>query len=225
MPNVNKLMQEIHFQLNWWLSVTISTVYAEKGLTLWKRYFESVYTVLFLLVISRKFLCCCIILVNDTLPTSSFLYKLGFKILPTDFLLMWPLLYCFWLLLCVFILLSACVYFSIMSVVCQVSLDHSEWLTGLWHLRKTTGPPPVAVRRVPQRVKRVSVLQTRPMGVGVTTVCSAPGPCLHAGRTAAFTGPNWWWHHSRRVRENAVRMFQAPRTFLMSNEIEKQKSS
>lgn len=95
--------------------------------------------------------------------------------------------------------------------------------TDLWHLRKRTGPPPVAVRRVPQRVERVSVLQARPMGVGVTTVCSAPGPCLHAGRTAAFTGPNWWWHHSRRVRENAVRMFQAPRTFLVSNEIEKPK--
>lgn len=119
MPNVNKLMQEIHFQLKWWLSVTISAVYAEKGLTLWKRYFESVYTVLFLLVISRKFLCCCIILVNDTLPTSSFLYKLGFKILPTDFLLMWPLLYCFWLIaVCFYPLVCLCVF---LHRVCCVS--------------------------------------------------------------------------------------------------------
>lgn len=127
-----------------------------------------------------------------------------------------------------------------MRVVCQFPLSHTE--CHYWPLEAEREPaekkllkmfstnlisgtwaccPPVAMRRVSKRVEWVAVLQAWPVGVRVTTVCSAPGPCLHACGTAAFTGPNRWWHHSRRVRENAVRMFQAPCPFLMSGKIKK----
>lgn len=133
-----------------------------------------------------------------------------------------------------------------MRVVCQFPLSHTE--CHYWPLDAEREPaekellkmfstnlsavsgtqaccPPVTMWRVSKRVKWVSVLQAWPVGVRVTTVCSAPGPCLHACGTAAFTGPDRWWHHSRRVRENAVRMFQAPCPFLMSDKIKKKVST
>ena len=56
--------------------------------------------------------------------------------------------------------------------------------------------PPVAVWRVPQRVERVSVLQSRPVGHSKATVCGTPGPGLHARRTVAPTGPHGGRHHA-----------------------------
>lgn len=50
--------------------------------------------------------------------------------------------------------------------------------------------PPVAVRRVSQRVEGLPVLKARPRGVSENTVSGAPGPRLHARRTAAFAGPH-----------------------------------
>lgn len=76
---------------------------------------------------------------------------------------------------------------------------------------------PVAMRRVPERVEWVAVLQGWPVGLSKATVCGTPGPRLHARRTVAFTGPHWGRHHAgRTVGEDAVCSLQTPRSPLLS---------